>query len=80
MEQNLYKIQYRVLLSRFRGRTTCPECHGSRLRKEALYVKVAGHNIGQLGDLPVKDLQKWFKEIELSEFDQEVAKRILIEI
>ncbi|MEO7314424.1 MAG: excinuclease ABC subunit UvrA [Ginsengibacter sp.] len=80
VEQNLYKIQYRVLLSRFRGRTTCPECHGSRLRKEALYVKVAGHNIGQLGDLPVKDLQKWFKEIELSEFDQEVAKRILIEI
>ena len=80
VEQNLYKIQYRVLLSRFRGRTTCPECHGYRLRKEALYVEVAGHNIGQLGEMPVKDLQKWFKEVELTEFDQEVAKRILIEI
>ena len=80
VEQNLYKIQYRVLLSRFRGRTKCPECHGYRLRKEALYVKVAGQNIGHLGEMPVKDLQKWFKEVELSEFDQEVAKRILIEI
>ena len=80
VEQNLYKIQYRVLLSRFRGRTTCPECDGYRLRKEALYVKVADHNIGQLGEMPVKDLKKWFEEIELSDFDKEVAKRILIEI
>jgi excinuclease ABC subunit A len=80
VEQNLYKIQYRVLLSRFRGRTTCTECHGYRLRKEALYVKVADHNIGQLGEMPVKDLQKWFKEIELSGFDAEVANRILTEI
>lgn len=80
VEQNLYKIQYRVLLSRFRGRTTCPECHGYRLRKEALFVHVADHNIGQLGEMPVKDLQKWFKEIELSRFDAEVAKRILTEI
>ncbi len=80
VEQNLYKIQYRVLLSRYRGRTVCPECHGYRLRKEALYVKVAGHNIGELCEMPVKDLQKWFEEIELSEYDKTVSKRVLIEI
>ncbi|MEO6838894.1 MAG: excinuclease ABC subunit UvrA [Ginsengibacter sp.] len=80
VEQNLYKIQYRVLLSRYRGKTLCPECHGYRLRKEALYVQVANKNIGELCEMPVKDLQKWFKEIELSDFDKTVAKRILIEI
>ncbi|MEO8109221.1 MAG: excinuclease ABC subunit UvrA [Ginsengibacter sp.] len=80
VEQNLYKVQYRVLLSRYRGRTLCPECNGYRLRKEALYVKVNHHNIGELCEMPVKDLQKWFEEIELSDYDQTVAKRILIEI
>ncbi len=80
VEQNLYKIQYRVLLSRYRGRTICPECHGYRLRKEALYVQVANKNIGELCEMPVKDLQKWFAAIELSDFDKTVAKRILIEI
>jgi excinuclease ABC subunit A len=80
VEQNLYKIQYRVLLSRYRGRTVCQECHGYRLRKEALYVQVANKNIGELCEMPVKDLQKWFVEIELSEYERTVAKRILIEI
>ncbi|MEO6820143.1 MAG: excinuclease ABC subunit UvrA, partial [Ginsengibacter sp.] len=80
VEQNLYKIQYRVLLSRYRGRTTCPECHGYRLRKEALYVNVAGKNIGELCEMPVKDLQKWFETIELSDYEKTVSKRILIEI
>ncbi|MEO5648347.1 MAG: excinuclease ABC subunit UvrA [Ginsengibacter sp.] len=80
VEQNLYKIQYRVLLSRYRGRTICPECHGYRLRKEALYVQVVNKNIGELCEMPVKDLQKWFAAIELSDFDKTVAKRILIEI
>lgn len=80
VEQNLYKIQYRVLLSRYRGRTLCPECNGFRLRKEALYVKVAGKHIGELCEMPVKDLQKWFEEIELSNYDQSIAKRVLIEI
>lgn len=80
VEQNLYKIQYRVLLSRYRGRTSCPECHGYRLRKEALYVQVANKNIGELCEMPVKYLQKWFSEIELSEYDETVAKRVLIEI
>jgi excinuclease ABC subunit A len=80
VQQNLYKIQYRVLLSRYRGKTICPECHGYRLRKEALYVQVANKNIGELCEMPVKDLQKWFEQIELSQFDKTVAKRILIEI
>jgi excinuclease ABC subunit A len=80
VQQNLYKIQYRVLLSRYRGKTLCPECHGYRLRKEALYVHVANKNIGELCEMPVKDLQKWFEEIELSDFDKTVAKRILLEI
>jgi excinuclease ABC subunit A len=80
VEQNLYKVQYRVLLSRYRGRTICPECNGYRLRKEALYVKVNHKNIGELCEMPVKDLQKWFSEIELSDYDRTVGKRILIEI
>ncbi len=80
VQQNLYKIQYRVLLSRYRGKTICSECNGYRLRKEALYVQVDNKNIGELCEMPVKDLQKWFSEIQLSDFDKTVAKRILIEI
>jgi len=80
VQQNLYKIQYRVLLSRYRGKTLCPECHGYRLRKEALYVHVANKNIGELCEMPVRDLKKWFEEIELSDFDQTIARRILTEI
>lgn len=80
VQQNLYKIQYRVLLSRYRGKTICTECHGYRLRKEALYIQVANKHIGELCEMPVKDLQKWFNEIELSQFDKTVSKRILIEI
>ena len=80
VEQNLYKVQYRVLLSRFRGRTLCGECKGYRLRKEALYVKVAGMHIGQLCEMPVKDLQTWFYKLKLSEYDEQVAKRILTEV
>lgn len=80
VEQNLYKVQYRVLLSRYRGRTTCTECKGYRLRKEALYVKVGGKHIGELCEMQVRDLKFWFDELTLSEYDQQVAKRILIEI
>jgi excinuclease ABC subunit A len=80
VEANLYKVQYRVLLSRYRGRTTCPDCQGYRLRKEALYVMVAGKNIGELCEMPVNELAQWFQELKLSEFDIQVAKRILIEI
>jgi len=82
VESQLYKVQYRVLLSRYRGRTECPDCNGYRLRKEALYVKVNGKNIGELSSLPVKDLKTWFDETgkKLSPHDKEVAKRILIEL
>jgi excinuclease ABC subunit A len=80
VEQNLYKVQYRVLLSRYRGRTICPDCHGYRLRKEALYVKVGGKHIGQLGELQVKDLKVWFDGLRLSKQDEQVSKRILTEI
>ena len=82
VESQLYKVQYRVLLSRYRGRTDCPDCNGYRLRKEALYVKVNSKNIGELSELPVKDLKVWFDALDkkLSEHDKQVAKRILIEI
>jgi excinuclease ABC subunit A len=80
VEQNLYKVQYRVLLSRYRGRTICPDCHGYRLRKEALYVKVAGKHIGELCEWQVRDLKTWFDGLVLSEHDRQVAKRILIEV
>ncbi len=80
VEANLYKVQYRVLLSRYRGRTLCTDCKGYRLRKEALYVKVGGKHIGQLCEMPVKDLQVWFDELKLSAYDTQVGKRILIEI
>ena len=80
VEQNLYKVQYRVLLSRYRGRTQCTECKGYRLRKEALYVKVNGKHIGELCEVPVKYLPEWFASLELSDYDQQVGKRILLEL
>jgi excinuclease ABC subunit A len=80
VEANLYKVQYRVLLSRYRGRTACTECDGYRLRKEALYVKVGEKHIGELCEIPVKDLKIWFDKLKLNEYDATVAKRILIEI
>lgn len=80
VNRNLYKIQYRVLLSRYRGRTKCTECKGYRLRKEALYVKIGGRHIGELSEMPVKYLKQWFQDLELSEFDQKVGARILYEV
>ena len=80
VEQNLYKVQYRVLLSRYRGRTICPDCDGYRLRKEALYVQVGGKNIGELGEMPARDLKQWFEKLKLPEYKQQVAKRILLEV
>ncbi|HSB94189.1 MAG TPA: excinuclease ABC subunit UvrA [Flavitalea sp.] len=80
VEQNLYKVQYRVLLSRYRGRTQCTECQGFRLRKEALYVKVGGRHIGELCEMPVRDLSTWFTKVQLTEFEEQVARRMLIEI
>ena len=80
VEQNLYKVQYRVLLSRYRGRTLCPDCKGYRLRHEALYINVGGHHIGELCEMPVKDLVQWFDKLVLGESEQQISKRILIEI
>ena len=80
VESQLYKVQYRVMLSRYRGRTNCPDCEGFRLRKEALYVKVKDRHIGELSTMPVKDLKTWFGSLKLSANDQTIAKRILIEL
>jgi excinuclease ABC subunit A len=80
LEDKKYKIQYRVLLSRYRGKTTCPECKGSRLRKEAGYVKVAGKTIRELAAMPVDDLYKFFSSISLSDSDTAIADRLLKEI
>ena len=75
-----YAIQFRVLLARYRGRTVCPKCHGSRLKPEAEYVKVGGMTITQLVQMPVKDLRQWFLELQLDETDTQISKRLLTEI
>lgn len=80
LEEKKYKIQYRVLLSRYRGKTTCPECNGSRLKKEAGYVKVAGRNIQELVTIPAGKLYTFFKDIKLDPVDSIIAERLLTEI
>lgn len=80
VEQNLYKVQYRVMQARYRGRTTCPTCKGSRLRREAMYVQVNGATIADLLFMPAGDLYNWFQNLDISEHDQQIAKRILIEV
>jgi excinuclease ABC subunit A len=80
IEEQSYKIQYRVMLSRYRGKTVCPECHGTRLRKDANYVRVAGKSVSEILLLPVTRALEFFKEIKLSEHDQKVAQRLLTEI
>jgi excinuclease ABC subunit A len=80
LEEKNYKIQNRVMLSRYRGKTKCYSCKGKRLRPEASYVKISGKTISDLVDMPIKHLANFFPTIELSEFDQQVAKRLLLEI
>lgn len=80
LEKESYKIQNRVLLSRYRGKTKCPTCQGTRLKKEAGYVKIGGKSISELVDLPINELAEFFKQLQLSPHDAEVAKRLLIEI
>ncbi len=80
VEQNLYKVQYRVMQARYRGRTQCPTCKGARLRQEALYVKVAGTTIANLMMMPSSDVFSWFKNLKLSAHEEQIGKRILIEI
>jgi excinuclease ABC subunit A len=80
LEEQTYKIQYRVMLSRYRGKTPCPECNGTRLRKDANYVKVAGKSISELVLKPLDQLYSFFTAIELDETDRQIAKRLLSEI
>ena len=80
LRENQYKIQYRVMLSRYRGKTNCPTCHGTRLKPEASYVKIGGRSITDLVQMPVVRLKEWFDLLELDEHDQEVGKRLLTEV
>lgn len=80
LRENQYKIQYRVMLARYRGKTVCPTCGGHRLKKEAEYVKVGGKSITELCDMSVADLKEWFRNLKLSKHDSEVGKRLLTEI
>ena len=80
VKENQYKIQYRVMLSRFRGKTVCPDCHGTRLKKEAGYVKVGGKSITELVDMSITNLNSWFRQLELSDHEREIGKRLLAEI
>lgn len=80
LRENQYKIQYRVMLARYRGKTVCPDCRGSRLRKEANYVRVGDKTITQLVEMPINELADWFQHLHLDEHDAQVAKRLLAEI
>ena len=80
LQENQYKIQYRVMLARYRGKTSCPACHGTRLKPQASYVHVGGRNISQLVDLPITELKTFFDQLKLNEHDTQVATRIVAEI
>lgn len=80
VDENQYKIQYRVMKARYRGKTVCPECHGSRLKPDASYVKIGGRTIMELVSMPVADLRRWFSELVLDDTESRVATRLLTEI
>lgn len=80
VKENQYKIQYRVMMSRYRGKTVCPDCHGTRLRKEATWVKVGGKSITELVEIPIINLKDWFDHLQLTEHEEQIAKRLLTEI
>lgn len=80
VKDNQYKIQYRVMMARYRGKTACPSCHGTRLKKEADYVKIGGRSISSLVEMPVVRLKEWFDNLELDGHDSAVARRLLTEI
>lgn len=80
VEKKSYKIQFRVMLSRYRGKTTCADCQGNRLRKETDYVKVGNKNISELVQLPLDELLRFFNKLKLHKYDKEIAKRLLVEI
>lgn len=80
VKENQYKIQYRVMMSRYRGRTVCPMCHGTRLKPEAQYVKVGGKSITDLVQMPIAQLKSWFENIQLEQHEAEIGRRLLHEI
>ena len=80
VRDNQYKIQYRVMLARYRGKTTCPKCHGTRLKPEADYVKICGRSITDLVQMPIIRLKEWFNNLELTEQEQQIGRRLLTEI
>ena len=80
VKENQYKIQYRVMLSRYRGKTTCPKCHGTRLKEEANYVKIGGRSISDLVEMPIIRLKEWFERLELTEQERQIGQRLLTEI
>ena len=80
VKENQYKIQYRVLLSRYRGKTICPKCHGTRLKEEAQWVKINGMSITDLVEMPIVNLKAWFDNLQLESHDAEVGRRLLVEI
>lgn len=80
LQQKMYKIQNRVMLARYRGRTTCPDCEGGRLRPESNYVKIAGTTITDLVEIPIDELLEFFENIKLNKHDEKIAKRLLLEI
>ncbi len=80
VEENQYKIQYRVMLARYRGKTTCPSCKGARLKPQALYVKVGGRTIADLVLMPISELKLFFDSLQLNETDAAIAKRLLTDI
>jgi excinuclease ABC subunit A len=80
VKDNQYKIQYRVMMARYRGKTTCPKCHGTRLKEEANYVKIGGRSISDLVQMPVVRLKEWFSTLELTDHEREIGKRLLTEI
>ena len=80
LRENQYKIQYRVMLSRYRGKTVCPECHGTRLKKETEYIKINGMSLTNLVEMPIGKLKEWFNNLQLDEHDAMTGKRLLLEI
>ncbi len=80
VQENQYKIQYRVMLSRYRGKTQCPDCHGARLKPSAAWVKVGGRSITELVQMPVAELRQWFDDLTLTDHEKAVARRLLVEI
>ena len=80
LEEKSYKIQYRVMLSRYRGKTKCPDCQGKRLRNEAGYVKIGGKNLMELVDLPIDEVLAFFQNLKLDPYREKIAKRLLKEI